>query len=455
MGSERHVDTACAPSVEQLGYRGRVIEMTMRRDDQGGNEAPRIQEGKYSPRFCSGIYENAREAFHDYVRILCNGSYREPLEHGSLIIIFRARGTQAVLFPLYAAFAAAMLFYLLIPIAGAFMLRNQWRRFRERVILLTRSRTLRYGDLATAEREGRATVGRFRLYGTIEAIEGLDRIWVRGKDVSALVDLSRAPLYVASPALPDDQAAPGSIERIRYRSVSSLVEGTSIFVAGLLTIDEGRPVFVDAPDESLVAVCHDDGDAKLVSRLVAGGRAQNEYWNYPTRISLALGLAVSSGIMLLLSNSLFPTLRALIFLAGAAPVLPFAPPGLALFFAYRRLWRRALEARTLRDLLRLPLRFSGKRRSLLEGEAPPINATWIGMGESGTDSRESRTLTLFSPEESGDDGAQTFVVEGDPETLARRVERRASLYAVTAGLCFGLAIIVNFVLAYAVWRWVL
>ena len=74
--------------------------------------------------------------------------------------------------------------------------------------------------------------------------------------------------------LPDDQAAPGSIERIRYRSVSSLVEGTSIFVAGLLTIDEGRPVFVDAPDESLVAVCHDDGDAKLVSRLVAGGRAQ-------------------------------------------------------------------------------------------------------------------------------------------------------------------------------------
>ena len=360
-----------------------------------------------------------------------------------------------MLFPLYAAFAAATLFYLLIPIAGAFRLRNQWRRFRERVILLTLARALRYGDLAAAEREGRATVGRFRLYGKIEAIEGLDRIWVRGKDVSALVDLSRAPLYVASPALPEARAAPGSIERLRYRSVSSLVEGTSIFVAGLLTIDEGRPVFVDAPDESLVAVCHDDGDARLVSRLVAGGRAQNEYWNYPTRVSLALGLAVLSGILLLLSNSRFPTLRALIFLAGAAPVLPFAPPGLALFFAYRRLWRRALEARTLRDLLRLPLRFSGARHILLEGDTPPINATWIGMSESGADRRDPRTLTLFSPQESEDNGAQTFVVEGDPETLARRVERRATLYAATAGLCFGLAIAVNFVLAYAVWRWVL
>jgi hypothetical protein len=308
-----------------------------------------------------------------------------------------------VLLPVYVAFAAALLFYLLIPVAGAVRLRNQWKRFRERVVALSLAPALSYGALARAQGESRAEVGRFRLFGTIEAIEGMDRIWVRGKEVSALVDLSRAPLYVASPGPADAPAeAAGSIERLRWRSVSSLVEGTRIFVAGLLVIEEGRPVFVDSPEEGLLAVCHDWDEERIVSRLVAGGRAQNEYWNDPTRISLALGLAVISGILLFWRSATFPTVKALIFLAGALPVLPFAPPGLALFLAYHRLWRRALAFRVSRDLFRLPAR----------------------AGPGG----------------------------GDPGTRARRAEREAFLYAAAAGLSFGLAVIVNLALAFAIWR---
>jgi hypothetical protein len=225
---------------------------------------------------------------------------------------------------------------------------------------------------------------------------------VRGKDVSALVDLSRAPLYVAAPGPADAPAeAAGSIGRLRWRSVSSLVEGTRIFVAGLLAIEKGRPVFVDAPEEALVAVCHDWDEERIVSRLVAGGRAQNEYWNDPTRISLALGLAVISGILLFWRSATFPTVKALIFLAGALPVLPFAPPGLALFLAYHRLWRRALAFRVSRDLFRLPERDPGGR---------------------------------------------------PPGILARRAEREAFLYVAAASLSFGLAIIVNLALAFAIWR---
>jgi hypothetical protein len=313
-----------------------------------------------------------------------------------------ARGPQAVLLPVYAAFAAALLFYLLIPVAGAFRLRGQWQRFRERVVSLSLAPALSYGELARARKEGRREVGRFRLFGTIEAIEGLDRIWVRGKDVSALVDLSRAPLYVAAPGPADAPAeAAGSIGRLRWRSVSSLVEGTRIFVAGLLAIEEGRPVFVDEPEEALVAVCHDWDEDKLVSRLVAGGRAQNEYWNDPTRISLALGLAVIAGILLFWRGPTFPTVKAMIFLAGAFPVLPFAPPGLAFFLAYHRLWRRALAWRISRDLLRLPANAPG--------------------------------------------GASS-------EILARRAERESFLYAAAAGLSIGLAVLVNLALAFAIWR---
>jgi hypothetical protein len=345
-----------------------------------------------------------------------------------------------VLLPVYAAFAAAIIFYILIPVIGGFRLRTQWRRFRERVALLSRAPLLRYGDLASAEREGRKAVGHFRLLGTVEAIEGPDRVWVRGKGVSALVDLSRAPLYVVA----QGPAEAGSVERLNWNSVSSLVEGTSVFIAGLLEIEEGRPVFVDAPDEALVAVCYDGNAKRIVSRLIAGGRAPNEYWNYQTIISLALGVASISGILLLSRLSVFSTLRALIFLSGAVPILPFAPPGLALFFAYHRFWRLALAARTSRDLLRLPLRYSGERRVLTEGEAPPEDAMRLGTG--------GPRLTLFMPEFPEDPVFETFVVEGDPETLARQVARKAFFYAAASGFSIGLSVLVNFILAFALWR---
>jgi hypothetical protein len=365
-----------------------------------------------------------------------------------------------VLFPVYAAFIAAFVFYLLIPIVGAFVLRSQWRRFRERVTLLGLAPHLRYRDLAAAMREGRTEVGLFRLHGTIEAIEGTDRVWIRGKDVSALVDLSRAPLYVLAPISANAPAEAGSIDRLRWNTVSSLVEGTSIFVAGLLVLEEGRPVFVDRADESLIAVCHEGGEERLITRLIAGGRAPNEYWNYPTRISLSLGLVALSAILLAYQSSDLPTVRALIFLAGAGPVLPFAPPGLILFFTYRRLWRHALASRTKRDLLRLPLRFteggaSGpaiyKRMTLEKDGASPTDATRIGLGDAKS-GEDTWPHTLFVPSDPDDPAAETIEVEGDPETLAHRAERDAFLYASAAGLSFSLSIILNFVLAFLLWR---
>lgn len=354
-----------------------------------------------------------------------------------------------MLLPIYVAFAAALIFYLVIPVGGAFRLRSRWRRFRQRVAQLSIAPALRYRDLASAAMEGRKRVGRFRLLGTIEAIEGQHRVWVRGRGVSALVDLSRAPLYVAAPG----PAEAGSIQRLRWASVSTMVEGTSIFVAGLIVMDEGRPVFVDEGDEALIAVCHDGEEKGIVSRLIASGRARNEYWNYPTIVSLALGVAAISGLLLLFRTSAFSTLRAFIFLSGAIPILPFAPPGLVFFFAYNRLWRMAIASRMLRDLLGLPLRYSAERRVLLEGEVPPQDATWLGLPGAEADMRiESEGLTLFTPTEPSDPSAETFVVRGRPESLMRLVERRATLYAAGAGLSFGLALVLNFGLAFAIWR---
>jgi hypothetical protein len=316
-----------------------------------------------------------------------------------------------VLLPVYAAIAAAILFYLLIPVGGAFVLRGQWRRFRGQVAALGSVPRLRYRDLAAAEREGRSRVGLFRLHGSIEAIEGADRIWVRGKEVSALADLSRTPLYILEPESGEGSDEAGSVWRLKWKSLSALAEGTSIIVAGSLVLEGGRPVFVDDPDRALVAICHESGERRIPSRLIAGGRAPNEYWNHLTTISMSLGLVAISAILLLFGTSMFPTIRAIVFLTGLSPVLPFAPPGLAFFLLYRRLWRRALSARTQRDILR-----------------------------------------LFAPVDPEDPLAETLVAEGDPEAQARKAEREAFFYATASGLSLGLAVIVNFILAFMLWR---
>jgi len=171
----------------------------------------------------------------------------------------------------------------------------------------------------------------------------------------------------------------------------------------------------------LSRLCHDGDERKLVSRLIAAGRAQNEYWNYPGTISLAIGVAAISGILLLYRTSSFSHCARPDLLSGAIPILPFAPPGLALFFAYHRFWRLALASRTSRDLLRLPLRYAGERRALGEEEAPPEGSTWLGLPEGRHDERTiKRQLTLFAPDNIEDTVTETFVIEGDPET--RRAE---------------------------------
>jgi hypothetical protein len=318
---------------------------------------------------------------------------------------------------------------------------------------------LRYRDVARLVKEGGSSGDR-RFYGTIEAMEGADRVWVKGEEVSLLVDLSLAPLYVLEPG----PAEAGSLRKIKWSSVSSLVEGTRIFVGGHLVVEGGQAVFVDAPDEGLIAVCHEEGEGRLASRLIAAGRGQNEYWNYFSRVSIALGVVVISSMLLGFRNSALSTVRALIFLAGVLPVLPFAPPGLALYFAYRRLWRRGLALRTARDLIKLPLSYSAERepsdpsfvyerRVLAEGQAAPEGAVIVGLPASELAGlSKQRIRTLFVAEGCEDPAAETTVVEGVPELLVKHAERRASLCALASGLCFALAAVVNFALIFMIWR---
>lgn len=375
------------------------------RDDQEKRRARSgFQERQNTGGLVAGIHEDAAPFARKYVGVLADGTYTEPLYHGTLTLSSCSGAGQAVLIPLYATLAVALLFYLVIPVASAVGVACGWRRFRRRIVEISQLPQLGYRELAEAMNGAdMGPAGAFRLCGKIEAMEGKERIWVRGEHASALVDLSGSPLYVVSPGKPE----PGAVGRFAWKSISSLAAGTTILVAGRLRGERGKPVFVDMPEERLVAVTYDGGEADLVRRLVVGGRRTNEYWTGLGPLSLAVGMTISSGLLVLLgSHTAFSTVRALSFLAAILPVLPLLPPGLALFLTYRALWRRALQHRTQRDLLRLP---------------------------------------------PGIDGAAE-VGRSDFERLARKEQSRANALTFLSLLCCALGVLLNYVVAFLVWR---
>jgi len=367
-----------------------------------------------------------------------------------------------VFFPVYAALAIAAIFYLGIPLVGAFALRSQWRRFRLRLAELSRAPILSYRDIAVARASGERIVGRFRLYGRVEALEGADRAWLRGEGVSALVDFSRSPLYV----LPSDEEGARNVARLPWTSVTSLAEGTPLFTAGLLVVDGDNPVFVEEPGESLVAVSYDCGENEIAPRLVEGGRAVNEYWTPITQVSIALGLAAMSVLMVVYAGkTTFSTLRAMTFFIGVLPILSLVPPGLLLYLAYRALWRRAWSLRSMRDAFRMPLSFFAEGRmgeaATLPGggryvarriaEDADIPADALVLDAIGDSDRWGESW-LFAAEGGTDPAAITVVTRGDPAKLAAAAARGATVYALLACAALAAGLAMNYILGVLLWQ---
>jgi len=367
-----------------------------------------------------------------------------------------------VFFPVYAALAIAAIFYLGIPLVGAFTLRAQWRRFRQRLAELSHAPILGYRDIAAAKASGKRVVGRFRLYGRVEALEGADRAWLRGEGVSAQVDFSHSPLYV----LPSDEEGARNVSRMPWASVTSLAEGTPLFTAGLLVIDGGNPVFVEEPGESLLAVSYDCGDGEIAPRLVEGGRAVNEYWTPMTRVSISLGLAAMSVLMVAYAGkTTFSTLRAMTFFIGVLPILSLVPPGLVLYVAYRALWRKAWALRSTRDAFRMPLSFFAEERTDLPAPLPgggryvarriaddeEIPADALVLDAIGDSDRWGESW-LFAAEGGKDPAAITVVTRGAPAKLAAAAARGAAAYALLACAALAAGLALNYVLGVLLWQ---
>ncbi len=268
-------------------------------------------------------------------------------------------------------FIIAFIFFGVIPGIGAFIARSRWRRFRRRIIELSLKPFISYSDISKGE-EG--CVGEYRFFGTIEAIQGNNRIWVRSGNLSVAVDMEEVLVYTlpsftrigdsASERL--DEMIPEEEPRIMpWDQIFSLPEGTRVFVGGTLFYESGIGIFKTTPDSMLLVVIYDGDEETIIKRSIWSGRQRNEYFNQFT-----LGSIIAGSFSLLLAAFIMlhnPILRIPALFSITLSLFPIAilfPPGVVLYFLYRGAWKRGRVLRATRDLLRLPLRYFGQSVSI-------------------------------------------------------------------------------------------
>ena len=314
----------------------------------------------------------------------------------------------------------ATLFYAAFPAIGAFLVRGQWRTFRKIVTAASRYPT---ATPSVIGREHTAPVGTFRFFGTLEAIQGDDRIWITNGRFSVAADLRGVRVYVIPEGEEDGRKSPedvgaesaedrgaessGELRSVPWSRIFSLPEGTPIFVGGALFAEEGRGVFRNNRRPPLLVVIHDCPRESIVNRAIGSGRQRNEYMNPFTLPSVAIGAL--SLIVLAFSLLSAPALRIIALVAmtaGLAPISPFLPPGFPLYFAYRSNWKKARLMRAQRDIVRLPLRYfpsapfsaRGRRATLLPDMEPYLMVRGTLEGDGSAVMRSEGALIPLPPD---------------------------------------------------------
>ncbi len=396
--------------------------------------------------------------------------------------------------PFYQALVMAAIFYILIPVLGAFYVRRSWRRFRALMSGSARFPFLEYGqvhgDMLCASGASTASpdyLGRFRFFGLVEAMEGSHRLWLRGsKDfsgaspVSLPIDMSKVLLY----ALPGDGESfeekreregiedsdygefEDSPERLSWKSLPALSERTKVFVFGSVYRHSGGSEFRGSSRDPVLVLIYEGREDSLLLRATRQGRQANEYWNKLTPLSFLAGMLGMMAILLPMTRGFFlPLVTTLTSITAFLPLCVFLPPGVFFFFLYRSMWKRARSLRAIRDMVRLPcLAFSpgiqavilpggenylriwrpgpqGMGALPLRGVIPGLRIKDEGMGFSCFGVEDpARPGELRRP---CDPFADYAAIPGVPEEYSKRCSRLAHRYTLAAGIALFVSAALN------------
>lgn len=239
----------------------------------------------------------------------------------------------------------AVLFYFIIPGAGAVLVRRRWRRFRRAVLMARNAAPLTYGRI-----RGTTPGTRYQFFAKLEAIQDDRRIWVGDRTLSVMVSLDAVPVFVIPHVADRSANLVDETPRVLYwKDLAAVAEGTDVFVSGCVIDDRGSIRITACDGEPPLVAMFDGSRETFFARAMWSGRQRNEYWNHLTPISLVGGfVAEVLWAVTVVETSRLQALLALV--AAVIPALPLFPPGVVAFYWYRRIWRGARRVRARRDL---------------------------------------------------------------------------------------------------------
>jgi protein-S-isoprenylcysteine O-methyltransferase Ste14 len=144
--------------------------------------------------------------------------------------------------------------------------------------------------------------------------------------------------------------------QIRWNRVSTITEGSKVFIGGGILSQNNRLSFVSTKEQPLMVIFYDCPDAALTGVIIRAARTRNEYWNTITPVSLAIGAL--SLIYIAASFLSRPAFRLTVISALSAvfiPILPVLPPGFLFTSLYRRFTWDSRKLRADYDLARFGL----------------------------------------------------------------------------------------------------
>ncbi len=364
----------------------------------------------------------------------------------------------------------ALLFFLMLPVLGGFIIRRSWRRFRARFEELRLAPLLDYRSARQAVSDGRE----FRFFGGFESVTDDKTLWVRNELCTAAIDIKDAHIYL----LPLESGArdvDASPAKIGWDQVSALSEGAGVFIGGQVKFYGGTVRFVSSKNKPLLIILYDGSERSMLTRTVQVGRQKNEFWNPLTPVSLAAGIFVELFLALFyVYRPLYSLAFTAAMIAASIPLLPLLPPGVFFTTLYRNLWERGRYLRACRDLVRLPLRhlpLDAESGLLPDGSAygyvplassPPPEASFVPslppeaetkkLVKSDGTARWYGALGSGFPRMPKDPTAVFAIIDGDPLSLAKRYVLKARSYELAAGLVFCLGLTINAILGVALIR---
>jgi len=376
---------------------------------------------------------------------------------------------QAVVYQhLFNIILITLLFYGIIPVAGAFFARNRWRRFRTSLMQASLRPSLSYKAV-----HGIDNTGLYRFFGSLQAIQDDNILWIANSDVSVSLDLEGLPIYILPSVNKEDSSLKTNIypdespKRTYWNSLFSLPEKTSIFVTGELISEGGRSKFRNSKKNPLLIIIYDCEKSDFYSHAILSGRQRNEYWNVLTPGTLTAGsfsLFIYFYLLIQMPYMNFVAVAALSF--SLVPVMPFIPPGLLFYYIYRHLWTKARILRAERDLLKLPLNFFNEQGGISDFKSVilPGGSRYQCFIKNNKDKAFSlfdnivlRTSSLKRAQDSreeyfvfglennkrNDPMAETLVIPGNPYLLTQASTKTAQKYELIAVISFALGFVMN------------